>query len=222
MRLGLYGGAFNPIHRCHLVVAEAARTRLGLDVVLFIPTGDPPHKPASEFFPAEHRMEMVKLAIAPYSYFQVSDIETRRAEKSYSIDTVRELQQRYPPGTEMVFIIGLDAFLELPAWKDPEALLSACDFAVVARPGRTFLSLKELPFLGVQNESVLMQIDAGEVDLARLPLKSGRALLAIRIPPCDVSAKDIRSRLRNRQDLENTLPSSVESYIRLHLHDLSH
>ena len=222
MRLGLYGGAFNPIHRCHLVVAEAARTRLGLDVVLFIPTGDPPHKPASEFFPAEHRMEMVKLAIAPYPYFQVSDIETRRADKSYSIDTVRELQQRYPPATEMVFIIGLDAFLELPAWKDPEALLSTCDFAVVARPGRTFLSLKELPFLGVQNESMLMQIDAGEVDLARLPLKSGRALLAIRIPPCDVSAKDIRSRLRNRQDLENTLPSSVESYIRLHLHDLSH
>jgi nicotinic acid mononucleotide adenylyltransferase len=60
------------------------------------------------------------------------------------------------------------------------------------------------------------------VDLARLPLKSGRALLAIRIPPCDVSAKDIRSRLRNQQDLENTLPAPVESYIRLHLHDLSH
>ena len=185
MRLGLYGGAFNPIHRCHLVVAEAARSRLGLDTVLFIPTGDPPHKPAAEFFPAEHRMEMVKLAIAPYPYFQVSDIETQRADKSYSIDTVRELQQRYPPETEMVFIIGLDAFLELPAWKEPEALLSTCDFAVVARPGHTFLSLKQLPFLGVQNESLLMQIDAGKVDLARLPLKSGRALLVIRIPPCD-------------------------------------
>jgi len=193
-----------------------------LDTVLFIPTGDPPHKPASEFFPAEHRLEMVKLAIAPYPYFQVSDIETRRADKSYSIDTVRELQQRYPTETEMVFIIGLDAFLELPAWKDPKALLSTCDFAVVGRPGRTFLSLRELPFLGVQNESLLMQIDAGEVDLARLPLKSGRALLVIRIPPCDVSAKDIRSRLRNRQDLENTLPAGVESYIRLHLGDLSH
>src|SRR5438105_3518053 len=83
MRLGLYGGAFNPIHRCHLVVAEAARTRLGLDVVLFIPTGDPPHKPASEFFPAEHRMEMVKLAFAPYSYFQVSNRTSRLAASQY-------------------------------------------------------------------------------------------------------------------------------------------
>lgn len=214
MKLGLYGGAFNPIHRCHLVVAEAARSRLGLDTVVFIPTGDPPHKASSEIFPSKHRLEMVKLAIATYPYFQVSDIETQRINKSYSIDTVRELQQRYPPETEMVFIIGLDAFLELPTWKDPDALLSHCDFAVVARPGWTFVSLKELPILGIQNESALVKIDAGAVDLTKLPLKSGRALWAIRIPPCHVSAKDIRSRLRNREDLENTLPPPVESYIR--------
>src|SRR5437899_11406362 len=112
MRLGLYGGAFNPIHRCHLIVAEAARTRLGLDVVLFIPTGDPPHKVASEFFPAEHRMELVKLAIAPYPYFHVSDIETRRGDESHLIDTVGELQQRYPPAAELVLVVGLAALLE--------------------------------------------------------------------------------------------------------------
>jgi len=78
MKLGLYGGAFNPIHRCHLLVAETARTRLGLDSVLFIPTGGPPHKPPSDFIPAKHRLEMVRLAIAAYPYFQLSDIETRR------------------------------------------------------------------------------------------------------------------------------------------------
>ena len=214
MKLGLYGGAFNPVHRCHLIVAEAAYRRLGLDAVLFIPTGDPPHKPSSEFIPSAHRLEMVRLAIAPYPYFQVSDIEMRRSTKSYSIDTIREIQQHYPPDTQLVFIIGLDAFLELPTWREPEALLSTCDFAVVARSGWTFLSLDELPFMEVQNKGELTKIDRGELDVAKVPLKSGRALWVIRIPPCEVSGKEIRSRLRNRQDLENFLPADVESYIR--------
>ena len=214
MKLGLYGGSFNPIHRCHLIVADAAYRRLGLDVVLFIPTGDPPHKPSSELIPSAHRLEMVRLAIAPYPYFQISDIETRGSNKSYSIDTIREIQQHYPPDTQLVFIIGLDAFLELPTWREPEALLSTCDFAVVARPGWTFVSLNELPFLEVQNQTELAKIDRGEADLAKAPLKSGRALWVLRIPPCNVSAKDIRRRLRNRQDVADSLPAPVESYIR--------
>ncbi|HEY3198135.1 MAG TPA: nicotinate-nucleotide adenylyltransferase [Nitrospirales bacterium] len=214
MKLGLYGGAFNPVHRCHLIVADAAYRRLGLDAVLFIPTGDPPHKPFSELIPSAYRLEMLKLAIAPYPYFQVSDIETRRPTKSYSIETIREIQQRYPPDTELVFIIGLDAFLDLPTWREPEALLSTCDFAVVARSGCTFASLDELPFFEGQNKADLAKIDAGARDLAKVPLKSGRALWVIRIPPCEVSGKEIRSRLRNGGDLENFLPADVESYIR--------
>jgi nicotinate-nucleotide adenylyltransferase len=229
MKLGLYGGAFNPIHRCHLVVADAARSRLGLDTVLFIPTGDPPHKLSSEFFPATNRMEMVKLAIAPYPYFQVSDIELRRSAKSYSIDTVRELKTLSPPDTEFVFIIGLDAFLELPTWKDPEALLAACDFAVVSRPGTRFRALETCAFLMAPDRALLDELDAAvgsgggssrtgppptmRVTVGRLPLTSGRTLWAIPIPPCEVAAKDIRERLRKRQDLENSLPAPVESYI---------
>jgi nicotinate-nucleotide adenylyltransferase len=213
MKRGLYGGAFNPIHRCHLVVAEAARSRLNLDTVLFIPTGDPPHKLSSEFFPATHRMEMVKLAIAPYPYFQVSDIELRRSAKSYSIDTVRELKKLSPPDTEFVFIIGLDAFLELPTWKDPEALLASCDFAVVSRPGTQFRALEKCAFLTAPERTLLDELDAHKVTVGRLPLTSGRTLWAIPIPPCEVAAKDIRQRLRNRQDLENSLPAPVESYI---------
>lgn len=213
MKLGLYGGAFNPIHRCHLVVADAARSRLGLDTVLFIPTGDPPHKLSSEFFPATNRMDMVKLAIAPYPYFQVSDIELRRSAKSYSIDTVREFKTLSPPDTEFVFIIGLDAFLELPTWKDPEALLAACDFAVVSRPGEHFRALETCAFLRAPDRALLDQLDADKMTVGKLPLTSGRTLWAIPIPPCEVSAKDIRERLRRRQDLENSLPAPVESYI---------
>lgn len=89
MRLGLFGGTFNPIHICHLAIAAQTRDRMGLDRVLFIPTGDPPHKPPGVLAPAEHRCEMVRLAIAGEPSFALTDIEVRRPTKSYSIDTVR-------------------------------------------------------------------------------------------------------------------------------------
>lgn len=213
MKLGLFGGAFNPIHRGHLQVAETVRNHLGLDTVLFIPTGDPPHKPPADFFPASHRLEMVRLAIAPYPYFQLSDIETRRPAKSYSIDTVREIKESSPPETQLVFILGLDAFLDLPGWKDPDLLLATCDFAVVSRPGSLFTSLAKLSFLVIEDPALLERLDQSEGEVAAFRLSRGRTLWALAIPPCPISAKDIRNRLNHRQSLENLLPPPVESYI---------
>ena len=213
MKLGLYGGAFNPIHRCHLVVAETVREQLALDRVLFIPTGDAPHKPSAELMPAGDRLEMVRLATAGTPYFQVTDVETKRAQKAYSIDTIRALRQQFPSDTAFTFIIGLDAFLDIPNWKDPEAVLSACDFAVVSRPGSSFQSLQGLPFFARGDIERLKQLDHGSPGTARFDLKSGRILWAVSIPPCHVSAKDIRRRLRAHEDLGNTLPEAVQSYI---------
>jgi nicotinate-nucleotide adenylyltransferase len=213
MKLGLFGGAFNPIHRCHLLVAETARTQLGLDSVLFIPTGGPPHKPPSDFIPAKHRLEMVRLAIAPYPYFQLSDIETRREAKSYTIDTVRTLKETYPPDTRLVFIIGLDAFLELPSWREPERLLESCDFAVVSRTGFQFKSLENLPILGMTDPDQLARLDAGQLEKYAFRLKSARALWALAIPPCEASSQEVRRRLKSKQGIENLLPTAVESYI---------
>ncbi len=216
MKLGLYGGAFNPIHRCHLLVAETVRARLGLDTVLFIPTGDPPHKPPSDFIPAKHRLEMVRLAIAPYPSFQLSDVETRRTAKSYTIDTVRTLKETCPPDAHLVFIIGLDAFLELPSWREPEHLLKSCDFAVVSRAGFQFKSLEKLPVLGISNTEKLAQLDAGQLEKYEFRLKRGRSLWALAIPPCEVSSQEVRRRLKSKQSIENLLPAAVESYILSH------
>ena len=213
MRLGLYGGAFNPIHRCHLIVAETVYRRLRLDRIFFIPTGDPPHKPPSEFFPAAHRLEMVRLAIAPFPFFQVSDLETRRSTKSYSIDTIHEIKELYPSDTELFFILGLDAFLELPTWKEPARLLAACDFALVSRLGSSFKSMKGMPFLSDEAHDLSDTLDGRLEEVVRLPLTTGRSVWAIPMPPCNVSAQTIRRRLRNKQSLENSLPPSVESYI---------
>lgn len=216
MRRGLYGGAFNPIHRCHLLVAETARNRLGIETVLFIPTGDPPHKPSSDVIPAAHRLEMVRLAIAPFPYFQVSDIETRRPAKSYTIDTLRELHTIQPAGTRFLFIIGLDAFTEIASWREPERLLELCEFAVVSRPGSLFKSLKNLSILGIEDTAPLDRLDAGQVEVQEVRLKSGQSLWGLPIPPCNASAQDIRKRLKHRQNLENLLPAGVESYILQH------
>ena len=216
MRLGLYGGAFNPIHRGHLLVAEAAHTRLGLETVLFIPTGNPPHKPMSDVIPAAHRLEMVRLAIAPYPSFQLSDIETRHSAKSYTVDTLCELRKTYPADTRFVFIIGLDAFKELPSWREPERLLELCEFAVVSRPGTLFKSLEKMTILGITETAPLDRLDAGRVEVAEVRLKNGRSLWGLPIPPCDVSAKDIRNRLGHGQSVENLLPATVSSYILKH------
>lgn len=213
MRLGLYGGAFNPTHRCHLAVADAARSRLGLDRVLFIPTGDPPHKPPADFIPAAHRVEMVRLAIAPYPSFQLSEIETNRPAKSYTIDTLQEIRQAYPGDTRLIFIIGLDAFMAFPSWREPERLLELCDFAVVSRPGHSFKALEKLSIPAINSPDVLARLDSGQVEVQEIRLTTGRSLWGLAIPPCQVSAQDIRNRLKRGQSVENLLPAAVESYI---------
>ena len=111
MHIGLFGGTFNPIHRCHLQIAEQVKTECGLDRIIFIPTGDPPHKDSTTLAPAHYRLAMVQMALEPIDSFSVSEIEIRSSDVSYTVDTVTKLQREYTEITEWSFIIGLDAFL---------------------------------------------------------------------------------------------------------------
>src|SRR5581483_4992907 len=108
----------------HLSIAAGVRILLQLDQIVFIPTGDPPHKPGHDLAPAAARLQMVRLAVETTSAFTVSDIEVRRTGKSYSIDTIEALQAKYGATTTLYFIIGLDAFLDLPTWRRANELLS--------------------------------------------------------------------------------------------------
>lgn len=213
MRLGLLGGSFNPIHRCHLSIAQSARQLLALDRILFIPTGDPPHKQSSTLAEARHRYRMVELAIHDIPEFALTDIEIRRTGKSYSIDTVRAIQQEYGPATSLFFIIGLDAFLELPSWKEADLLLKTCDFVVISRPSTRFLTLASVPFFHEVPRDKLDALDAAKQDRADVPLANGRTLTFLRLPPCDSSASEIRARIQTGRPLANLLPAQVESYI---------
>ncbi len=224
-RLGLLGGSFNPIHYGHVTIARLTREQLPLDQVLFIPTGDPPHKDESALAPAEHRVTMVRLAIADDPTLDCSDIEVHRPGKSYSIDTVRTLHTHYGPSVELHFLIGLDAFLDLQTWRRPQALLAACRFVVLSRPGHSFRSLKTLALLPPLDLNALAQLDSGERTRLDIALPSGPALTCLGLPPCSISASDIRQRVRTGTPLANLLPPQVESYIlqhRLYQEDRNH
>jgi nicotinate-nucleotide adenylyltransferase len=225
MRVGLLGGSFNPIHNGHLAIAGDVRDKLQLDRVLFVPTGNPPHKQDGSLAPAKDRYEMIRLAIADTSSFDLSDMELRRTGKSYTIDTVRTLQHQFGPSTNLYFLIGLDAFLDLPNWKEPQELLRLCPFVVVPRPGQSFQSLAAIPLLPPLELQALVQLDSGESPRLEIASPSCRAIICLPIPLCSTSASDIRQRIKQGTTLANLLPPPVESYIlqhRLYQEDCDH
>ena len=213
--VGLLGGTFNPIHNGHLAIARQAREALALDRVVLIPTGDPPHKPDQHLAAAKDRYEMARLAVASDPSLSISDVEVRRSGKSYTIDTIRLLQQEYGLRTRLFFLIGLDAFLEFPTWRDPETLLTLCSFVILSRPGLSFQALSTVPVIPRIPQAPLVDLDAGRC--LRLDLAMGsQSLICLRVPPSCVSASDIRARMAQGASTANLLPPVVESYILQH------
>jgi nicotinate-nucleotide adenylyltransferase len=219
MHLGLLGGTFNPIHNGHLTIARQTHEALALERIVFIPTNDPPHKSNKDLAAAHDRYEMVRLAIASEPDFAISDVEMRRPGKSYSIDTVRSLQQEYGPHVHLSFLIGLDAFLEVPTWREPAALLKLSSFVVINRSGTSFHDLSRLEILPPLPQQSLADLDEGRLAKLDIPLGAQR-LTCLHLPPCDISASDIRAKIRQGVSVANLLPQPVESYIlRHHLYE---
>lgn len=141
VRLGLFGGTFNPIHYGHLRAAEEVSDFLELQRLLFIPAARPPHKSTETVTPFRARLEMVRLAVSDHPLFEVSDIENQRPEKSYSVETLRLFRREVGPAAEIYFIVGLDAMLEIETWRDFREIFKLCHFVVLDRPGYDFPAL---------------------------------------------------------------------------------
>jgi nicotinate-nucleotide adenylyltransferase len=199
------GGTFNPVHYGHLRMAEEVREALSLEKVVFVPSCIPPLK-AEDVAPAELRLQMLKIAIKDNPFFEVSDIECRRTGKSYTVDTMKIIR-REDPNLDPIFILGIDAFLEIPLWYRPDELIRLCDFAVVKRSCSSFEDLSGSPFL----ESLEPEEETDSYKCLRL--KSGRKLFWIECTVLDISASDIRQRLRQGRSVRYLLPESVESFI---------
>jgi len=135
MRIGIYGGTFNPIHNGHLALAQAALERLGLQQVIFVPAGIPPLKSDVQLVSAEQRLQMVSLAISNHPGFSLCDFEVRRYEKSYTVDTVRYLTKQFDDTCEFFFILGDDCAANLHRWKGIDELCRLLQFVQVRRLG---------------------------------------------------------------------------------------
>lgn len=209
MRIGLLGGTFNPIHFGHLRAAEEVRERLSLDKVLFIPAGIPPLK-YSDLAEAELRLSMTELAVSSNEFFEVSDIECRSPETSYSVNTVSRLKETYR-GSDLYFILGVDAFMDLPNWREPERLAGLVDFVVVNRPPYAFTDVVTSPYAELEDLG-----EPGEAGLYRIPLRGGRTAVLACITALDISATEIRALVREGRSVKYMLPENVESFIILH------
>ena len=191
MRIGVFGGTFDPIHLGHLIVAEDARIALGLDEVLFIPAGQPWFKSYRRVTDACHRLAMARLAVEGNPFFHVTDIEVRRSGPSYTVDTLAELRERYAKA-EFVVILGIDALREIDRWHEPRLLFEMASVAGMARPGATL------------DPSVLN---------AAIPGASSR-MRVLDSALIDISGTDIRGRVAEGQSVRYRVPAAVAAYIR--------
>ena len=209
-RLALFGGTFDPFHNGHLRMAIEVRERFGLDALFLIPSAQPPHKPLQPVAPARHRLAMTSLAAAGIEGVSVQDLELRRGGPSYSLLTVREMSVRNP-GTELLFLVGADAFAEIVAWHRFEELLAACDFLMLPRPG-TPPESSFPPGVRIEKEEDRCYDLQGRS--FRLP--GGRRLLCPALPVLDISSSSIREKIREGRSIRGLVPPEIERYIADH------
>lgn len=207
-KIGIFGGTFNPAHYGHLRAAEEVRVKLGFGKVIFIPSCNPPIK-AGDLASFEHRYEMVRLSIETNTFFGMSDIECRRAGKSYTVETLAELQEIYREN-ELYLILGIDSFLDIPIWYQPERLMEMANFAVISRPGYTFTGLSSML---TTDRGILAELDACLIDVHRTNTGSGRNVFLLNVTSFDISATSVRNLVKGGKSLKYLLPESVESYI---------
>jgi nicotinate-nucleotide adenylyltransferase len=163
------------------------REALKLDVVVFMPCNRSPHKPGYRPAPARHRLRMAKLALRGFRGFAVSDLETRRGGPSYTVDTVRRIRKRYGKGVELWLLVGMDAYLDLGTWREPEAILRDCSLGVACRPGY-----------------------AGR----KRPGAAGVRARFVEITPLEISSTALRRKIRLGRSISFLVPNLVEAYIR--------
>lgn len=190
MRIGVFGGTFDPVHLGHLIIAEQAREQAGLDQVLFVPAARPPHKLAQPTAPFGRRAEMLSLAVAGHPAFRVDELEKDRPGPSYTADTLADLHARHS-GAEFFLILGSDCLPDLAGWHQPERIFEMATLLVAARPGWEIASPS--PTRGAAPR--IEKIDS---------------------PLIDISSRDLRRRIAAGRTIRYLVPRAVEAYIAAH------
>jgi nicotinate-nucleotide adenylyltransferase len=193
MRLGVFGGTFDPVHLGHLILAEQCREQGGLERVLFIPAARPPHKHTQPLTSFTQRVEMLQLAVAGQPAFRIEELEKDRPGPSYTVDTLEELRRRQPDA-EFWLVLGADTLQDLPQWYEPARIAKLAGFLVAGRPGARIASAPELEqTLGLLAGTLRLQV----VDM----------------PLLEISGRDVRRRVGVGRSIRYMVPRAVEAYI---------
>jgi len=207
-RVGLLGGTFNPVHNGHLHAAEEVRRRVGLRRVLFIPSYIPPHKQSAEIASPEDRFAMVRLAVKDHPAFEASPIEIDARETSYSIITLNKVKSLYE-ASRVLFILGIDAFVEIETWRSYRELLAQGQFIVMSRPGQGLDRARRV----LPGEYASAIFDVPESQPLTDELADRYRIFLVPIEALDISSTDIRRRVRQGRPVAGLVPEAVDFYI---------
>lgn len=196
-RIGIIGGTFDPVHYAHLAIAEEVYHALKLARILFVPAGQPPHKPEQRITSVEHRVAMLEQAIATNPHFALSLVDVQRTGPSYTVETLRFLRHEWGSRTEFYFVIGGDSLKDLPDWYDPAGILAQATIVALMRPGYTDVTTER------------------ELLIARLPGLQQR-LIMLEGPLMELSSTELRQRVAKGRPIKYQTPEVVEQYIFRH------
>jgi nicotinate-nucleotide adenylyltransferase len=208
VRLGLFGGTFNPIHLGHLRAAVEVREAFNLDRLLLIPSARPPHKTAEHMASAHDRIEMVRRAVEGVPFLEASDVELERPGPSFTIETLQYFQDQFGPESTVYFIVGQDAFWEITTWRSYEALFATARFIVMTRPGPREKPLEDF----IQTEiSDAYQYDP-KTNRYRHP--EWHTIYRLNITDLDISASQIRHCIGRGRSIRFLVAGAVRDYIK--------
>jgi nicotinate-nucleotide adenylyltransferase len=214
MRIGLFGGTFNPIHRGHLWAASEVRKEFNLDQVFLIPAALPPHKTPGMVADADDRLEMIHLAITDLPGLTVSDVELNRPGPSYTIDTVRHFKKTLANDSGIFLIMGLDAFLEIDAWKSYTGLLKQIAFIVMARPNADYPDADQGWKILEDYLNSTLKADYEFLNEHSCYISEGRQpIYPVDIDAMDISSTKIRQCIKTKKTIKNLVPLAVADFI---------
>jgi nicotinate-nucleotide adenylyltransferase len=208
LRIGIFGGTFDPVHLGHLRAANAVRRRFELDQILFVPANVPPHKKGGAAVSAEDRMAMVDRALRGRPGLSGSPMEIAAGGTSYSIRTIRRVKRMYP-GARVFFLLGADAFLEIETWKSWRRVIEQCLMIVMTRPGfrlRDAGRVLPVPFAGAVHP-------VRGAERVRDDWFDRYRVFLLPIPAVRVSSSDVRHRIRSGRSVRGLIPRAVDAYI---------
>ncbi len=193
MNVGVLGGTFDPVHNGHLILADVAEEQLNLSAMLFVPVGQPWLKTERTITPAQHRLQMLRLALDDRPQFRISEMEIERPGPTYTIDTIKELKDGLNADDELFFILGQDSLMQVPQWHEAQDLVQLCYLAAAPRPGVKKPDLKAL-----------------EVEIPGIKQR----VMLMKEPKVDITATDIRERVARGLSVRHLVPEPVNRYIK--------